>query len=164
MSHLRRMARIAAYAIILLLAAVWITSALASLQQPLLDLAKPRIGDAIIDFASFLTLSPDGTMRLASMLVGLKLLTGTYLLVGLAFTIYERLRWEGEGDEMIEVALFLSAIATIVAASPVLTSTLGLQAAIGELLLCALASGLVTFGRAERRQAAPIGRAIHESA
>jgi hypothetical protein len=164
MSHLRRMARLAAYAIILLLAAVWISSALASLRQPLLDLAKPQIGDAIIDLASFLMLSPAGTMRLANMLVGLKLLTGTYLLVGLAFTIYERLRWEGEGDEMIEVALFLSAIATIVAASPVLTSTLGLQAAIGELLLCALASGLVMFGRAEQRQAPPTGQAIHASA
>jgi hypothetical protein len=164
MSHLRRMARIAAYAIILLLAAVWITSALASLQQPLLDLAKPRIGDAIVAFASFLALSPDGTMRLASMLVGFKLLTGTYLLVGLAFTIYERVRWKDEGDEMIEVALFLSAIATIVAAAPVLTSTLGLQAAIGELMLCALASGLVMFGRAEPREAAPIGRAACASA
>jgi hypothetical protein len=155
MSHLPCLARIAAYAIILLLAAVWITSAMASLRQPLLDLAKPQIGDAIIGFASILMLSPDGTMRLANMLVGLKLLTGTYLLVGLAFTIYEHLRWEGEGDEMIEVALFLSAIATIVAASPVLTSTLGLQAAVGELLLCALASGLVMFARAERRAAAP---------
>jgi hypothetical protein len=164
MSHLRRIARFAAYAIVLLLAAVWITSALASLQQPLLDLAKPRVGDAIVDFASFLMLSPDGTMRLASMLVGLKLLTGTYLLVSLAFTIYEHLRWEGEGDEMIEVALFLSAIATIVAASPVLTSTAALQAAVGELLLCALASGLVMFGRAERREAAPIEQAMRASA
>jgi hypothetical protein len=164
MSHLRRLARIAAYAIILLLAAVWISSAFASLQQPLRDLAKPQIGDAIVGFASFLTLSPAGTMRLANMLVGLKLLTGTYLLVGLAFTIYEQARWEGEGDEMIEVALFLSAIATIVAAAPVLTTTLGLQAAIGELMLCALASGLVMFGRAKQRQAAPVGPAVPASA
>jgi hypothetical protein len=147
MSHMRRLARIAAYLIVLLLAAVWITSAMASLQQPLLDLAKPRVGDAIIDFASFLALSPDGTMRLAHMLAGLKLLTGTYLLAGLAFTVYERARWDDEGDEMIDVALFLSAIATIVAASPVLTTSAGLQAATGELLLCALASGLVMFGR-----------------
>jgi hypothetical protein len=158
MYHLRRLARVAAYAIVLLLAAVWITSALASLQQPLLDLAKPQVGDAIIAFASFLALSSDGTMRLAHMLVGLKLLTGAYLVVGLAFAIYERMRWEGQGDETVEVALFLSAIATIVAAAPVMTSTLGLQTVIGELLLCALASGLVLFGRGAPSATAPAGR------
>ena len=159
MYHLRRMARVAACAIVLLLAAVWLTSALASLHQPLLDLAKPQIGDAIIGFASFLALSPDGTMRLAHMLVGLKLLTGAYLLAGVAFTIYERMRWEEEGDEMIEVALFLSAIATIVAASPVLSTTAGLQAVIGELLLCALASGLAMFARGAPEAAAVGGPA-----
>lgn len=150
MFHLRRTARFAAYAIVLLLAAVWISSALASLQEPLLDLAKPRVGDAIIRFASLLALSPDGTMRLARMLVGFKLMIGAYLLAGLVLTIRERMQWDEEGDEMIEAALFLSAIATIVAASPVLTSDEGLQTAVGELLLCALASGLVTFSRLER--------------
>ena len=155
MSHLRRTARFAAYGIVVLLAAVWLSSALASLQHPLLDLAKPQVGDAIIRFAGLLALSPEGTMRLANMLVGFKLMIGTYLLVGLVVTIYERTRWKDEGDEMIEVALFLSAIATIVAASPVLTSTAGLQAATGELLLCALASGLVMFSRAQQPQAAP---------
>jgi hypothetical protein len=163
MSHLRRIARVAACAIVLLLAAVWLTSALASLQQPLLDLAKPQIGDAIIGFASFLALSPDGTMRLAHMLVGLKLLTGAYLLAGIAFTIFERMRWEGEGDEMIEVALFVSAIATIVAAAPVLSTTAGLQAVIGELLLCALASGLVMFARGAP-EPAPVGGPARASA
>jgi hypothetical protein len=149
MFPLRRLARFAAYAIVLLLAAVWISSALASLQEPLLDLAKPRVGDAIVRFASRLALSPDGTMRLAHMLVGFKLMIGAYLLVGLVLTVREHMQWEEEGDEMIEAALFLSAIATIVAASPVLTNHEGLQAAVGELLLCALASGLVTFSRLE---------------
>jgi hypothetical protein len=160
MSHLRRTARFAAYGMVLLLAAVCLTSALASLQQPLLDLAKPRVGDAIIRFAGVLALSPDGTMRLANMLVGLKLMIGTYLLVGLVLTIYEQTRWQDEGDEMIEVALFLSAIATIIAASPVLTSTAGLQAATGELLLCALASGLVMFSRVQPPQAAPVDQTV----
>ena len=146
MSHLRCAARFAAYAIVLLLAAVWLTSALASLQQPLLDLAKPRVGDAILRFAGIFALSPEGIMRLANMLVGLKLMVGMYLLAGLVLAVYERIRWQGEGDEMIEVALYLSAIATIVAASPVLTEIVGLQAAVGELLLCALASGLLMFG------------------
>jgi ABC-type Na+ efflux pump permease subunit len=89
----------------------------------------------------------------------LKLLTGAYLLAGVAFTIYERMRWEEEGDEMIEVALFLSAIATIVAASPVLSTTAGLQAVIGELLLCALASGLAMFARGAPEAAAVGGPA-----
>jgi hypothetical protein len=149
---MRRTARFAAYGIVVLLATVWISSALASLQEPLLDLAKPRVGDAIIRFASLLGLYPDGTMRLARMLVGFKLMIGAYLLAGLVLTIHERMQWDGEGDEMIEAALFLSAIATIVAASPVLTSDEGLQTAVGELLLCALASGLVTFSRLERPQ------------
>jgi hypothetical protein len=159
MSHLRCLARFAAYASVLLLAAVWITSALASLQQPFLDLAKPRVGDAILSFAGLLALSPDGVMRLARMLVGLKLMIGTYLLSGLVLAVYERVRWLHEGDEMIDVALYLSAIATIVAAAPVLGEIAGLQAAIGELLLCAMASGLLMFGRA-----APAPESSHASA
>jgi hypothetical protein len=147
MDHLRPLARLAAYAMILLLAAVWLTSALASLQQPLLDLAKAQVGDAIISFAGELALSPERTIQLALMLVGLRLMIGTYLLVGLVLTIYQRVRWGEEADEMIEAALFLSAIASIVAASPVLADTAGLQAAVGELLLCALASGLMAYGR-----------------
>jgi hypothetical protein len=147
MSHLRYAARFAAYAMVLLLAAVWTTSALASLQQPFLDLAKPLVGDAILRFAGILALSPDGIMRLANMLVGLKLMIGTYLLGGLVLAVYERVRWHDDGDEMLDVALYMSAIGTIVAASPALAETAGLQAAVSELLLCAMASGLLMFGR-----------------
>jgi hypothetical protein len=147
MSHLRYVARFAAYAMVLLLATVWITSALASLQQPFLDLAKPHVGEAILRFGGLFALSPGGIMRLANMLVGLKLMIGIYLLSGLAFAVYERVRWDDDDDEMIDVALYLSAIATIVAAAPVLTEIAGLQAAVGELLLCAMASGLLMFAR-----------------
>jgi hypothetical protein len=164
MFHLRCAARIAAYAIVLLLAAVWLTSALVSLQQPFLDLAKPHVGDAILRFAGIFGLSPDGIMRLANMLVGLKLMIGIYLLAGLVLAIYTRMRWQEEGDELIEVALYLSAIATIVAASPVLAEHVGLQTVVGELLLCAMASGLLMFGRAAPVPATPSVSELHSTA
>jgi hypothetical protein len=145
--QLRRLALSAAYGIVLLLAAVWISSALASLQQPLFDLGRARIGDAIIAFAGALSLSPECTLKLAHMLVGVKLLLGAYLLASLIGAVYERVRWGASGDEMLDLGLFLSAIATIVAASPVLTDGEALRAAVGELLLCGMASGLSAFAR-----------------
>ena len=45
---LRYLARCGAYAITMLLAAVWTVGGLESLTRPLFDLGKPRIGDAII--------------------------------------------------------------------------------------------------------------------
>jgi cytochrome bd-type quinol oxidase subunit 1 len=148
--QLRRLALSAAYGIVLLLAAVWISSALASLQQPLFDLGRARIGDAIIAFAGALALSPESTLKLAHMLVGVKLLLGAYLVASLVGAVYERLRWGASGDEMLDLGLFLSAIASIVAASPVLADAGALRAAVGELLLCAMASGLAAFGRGWR--------------
>ena len=147
MHQLRRLALSAAYGIVLLLAAVWISSALASLQQPLFDLGRARIGDAIIAFAGALTLSPECTLKLAHMLAGVKLLLGAYLLASLVAAVYERVRWGASGDEMLDLVLFLSAIASIVAASPLLPDAEALRAAVGELLLCAMASGLAAFGR-----------------
>jgi hypothetical protein len=146
-NQLRRLAFSLAYAFALLLAAVWISSALLSLQQPLFDLGRPRIGDAIIGFAGALALSPENTLKLAHMLAGVKLLLGAYLLAAVVSAICERVRWGESGDEMLDLGLFVSAIATIVAASPALADAQVLCAALGELLLCAMASGLSAFGR-----------------
>jgi hypothetical protein len=150
MDHLRRLAQCAAYACVLLLAAMWLTSALVALQQPLLDLAKARVGDAIISFAGEFGLSPTAIIKVTMMLVGLRLMIGTYLLVGLVLTIYQQIRWREQADELLDAALFLSAIGSIIAASPVLADAAGLQGALGELLLCVLASGLMAYGRTPR--------------
>ena len=52
-------------------------------------------------------------------LFALFLVFGAYLLASLVAAVYERLRWGASGDEMLDLGLFLSAIASIVAASPV---------------------------------------------
>jgi hypothetical protein len=147
---LRRPARIIAYAIVVLLSAVWSASALASLRQPLYDLAKPRVGDAIIAFAGVLAVPPEGILKFAHMLVGLKLLLGAYLLAVVISALYERLRLGAAGDEMLDLGLFLSAVASIVAASPVFGESEALQRLVGELMLAVIASALASYGRGFR--------------
>jgi hypothetical protein len=154
MSTLRSLARFTAYTITFLLAAVWLSSGIASAERPLFDIGRPHVGDAIIVLAGTLDLSADATLRFAGMLAGLKILLGAYFLVTIIVAICERLRWRTSGDEMLEVGLFMSAIASIVAVSPLLHDRLVLSAAIGELLLCALASGLVAFARTPVRRIA----------
>jgi hypothetical protein len=144
---LRPVARTTAYCIAVLLSAVWVTSASASFMQPLFDLGKARIGDAIIAFGGLFHLSPQAIFELAHMLVGLKLLLGTYLLIAVIFAAYERLRWRRSGDDMLDIGLFLSAIASIVASAPLAVEGQGLQAFVGELMLCVIASSLATFAR-----------------
>src|SRR5262245_5222375 len=90
---LRAVARPVAYTLAFLLSVVWISSALASLTRPLLDLGKARIGDAIIAFAGDLSLSPNMTLGLAQALVGERLFIGIYLLIAIVYGTYERLRW-----------------------------------------------------------------------
>jgi len=147
MDPLRSVARTAAYAIAVLLSVVWIASALASLKAPLLDLGKAHVGDAIIAFAGVFSLSPHGILKLAHMLAGTKLLLGAYLFAAVIVAVYERVRRGSSGDEMLDLALFLSAVASLVAVSPVLTQSEPLIRLNGELVLCAMASGLVAFGR-----------------
>jgi hypothetical protein len=144
---LRPLARTTAYGIALLLSAVWVTSATGSFVQPLFDLGKARIGDAIIAFGGLLHLPPQAIFELAHMLVGLKLLLGTYLLIVVIFAAYERLRWRRSGDDMLDVGLFLSAIASIIASGPLVIAGEGVRVFIGELMLCVIASGLATFAR-----------------
>jgi hypothetical protein len=154
MSTLRVLARFTAYTIALLLALVWISGGIASLERPLYDLGRAHIGDSIIALARSLSLSPAGILRFACMLAGLKLLLGAYFLLAIVMAAYERIRWRISGDEMLEVGLFMSALASIVAVSPLLHDRLALGAAIGELLLCVLASGLVAFARTPVRKIA----------
>ena len=156
MDRLRRiLARTAAYALALLLSAVWLTSALVSLRQPLFDLGKAHVGNALLDFADLFSLSPAAILKLAQLLAGAKLLLGAYLLAAVMVPIWDRLRGRFNDDEMLDLALFVSAIASIVAAAPVLQGGEPLVRAIGELLLCALASGLTAYANGAPRPAMP---------
>src|SRR5262249_42534527 len=112
-----------AYAAALLLSLVWLSSALATLKSPLLDLGKPPVGDAIIAFSHHLSLSPIGIFMLAHLLVALKLVLGTLLLLGVGEGIHGRLRGSPGSRDILDLALFVSAIGSIVAAFPVLAET-----------------------------------------
>jgi len=147
MRALRVLARIVSCAMVLLLAAVWLSSALAAMTRPLLDIGRPRIGDAILAFASHFSLSPDITWRLAQALVGARLFIGIWLLLPLVYAAYERLRWGKISDGMLDSALFLSAIASMIAVLPVVLDPEPRLGALGELMLCVMASGLATFAR-----------------
>jgi hypothetical protein len=144
---LRPVARATAYAIVFLLAAVWLTSAMASFLQPLFDLDKPFVGDAIARLGGVLHLSPQGLFELAHMLVSLKLLLGTYLLTVVIFAAYERLRWRRSSDDMLDIALLVSAIGSIIASGPLVIEGEGVRPFVGELMLCVIASGLTLFAR-----------------
>jgi hypothetical protein len=158
MRLLRCLSLVAAYAIALLLSAVWVLGALVSLLQPLADLGKARIGDAIIAFANLLALSGEQTLRFAHMLAGMKLLLGAFLLTAFVVAAWEWVLRRAEGDAMLEVGLFMSAVASILAGVPTMDENRALQGMIGELMLCSLASGLAAFGR-RRRATAPISAA-----
>jgi len=147
MQWLRRLSLVGAYAIALLLSTVWIVSALAALTRPLFDLGKARVGDAIIGFAGCLSLSPAQTLKFAHMLVGIRFLIGAFLLATVLAAVCHAMRRRQDGDAMLEVALFVSAVASVVAGLPVMGESVPLQAAVGELMLCVIASGLAAFGR-----------------
>ena len=145
---LRRMALNAAYAIAVLLATVWVSAALAALHRSPFDLGKARIGNAILAFADLLALPPEMTLRLAHLLAALELSLGLYLLAALILAVTARLRRRTRGDEMLDLALFASAVASIVAAGPAPVEGEALRVVVGELMLCAIASGLAQLGRA----------------
>src|SRR5215213_4556227 len=95
---LQHLARFGAYAITLLLAAVWTVAALDSLTRPLLDIGKPAVGDVIISIASAVSLGPQSTLMFALLIVALKLLVGAFLLATLVCAAYEKLRWGSSDD------------------------------------------------------------------
>jgi hypothetical protein len=146
---LRVAARTLAYVIAFFLSVVWFASGLASLVRPLFDLGTAHVGDAIVAVAGLMSLSPDGALRLAQMLAGTKLLLAAYLLTVVIVAAYQRLRRGTSDDAMLDVGLFLSAVASIVAVSPALMDDEALLRACGELLLCVLASGLAISGRGD---------------
>jgi hypothetical protein len=144
---LRFVARAVAYTMVLLLSAVWLTSASASLARSVIDLGRPHIADAIMALAGFLSLSPDGIFRLAQILIGAKLLLGTCLFAAVAHAVYARVREGTSSEKMLDLGLLLSALASIVAAGPAVMEPEPRLQLIGELILCVMASGLATFGR-----------------
>ena len=143
---LRAAAAVTAYAIAVLLATVWIVSALESLTLPLLDLGRAGIGDAIIAFAARFALPPQAIFQLAHLLVGIKFLVGLFLLAAIVVGMLERLL-RAPGDETLDLALFVSAVASVVAASPLLADTHAQLELVGELMLCLIASLLTGFAR-----------------
>ena len=141
-------ARIGAYLIALLLAAVWAASALDSLVRPLFDIGRPAVGDVIISIVSVLSLAPQSALVFALLLVCLKLMVGAFLLATLMCAVYERLRWGSCDDAMLDVALLISALASAASALPGLThGGEMLNEIVGELMLCLIASGLAIYGR-----------------
>jgi hypothetical protein len=145
---LRTLARFGAYLIVLLLAAVWAVAALDSLTRPFFDIGRPVVGDAIISIASMLSLSAQSTLLFAFLLVGLKLMVGAVLLAAIFCAAYEKLRWNAADDAMLDVALFIAAIASAASALPGLTHGGDLlNHVVGELMLCMIASALAIYGR-----------------
>lgn len=145
---LRYSARIGAYLIALLLAAVWAVSALDSLGRPLFDIGRPAVGDVIISLTSALSLAPQSALLFAMLLVCLKLMIGAFLLATFLCAAYERLRWGSCDDAMLDVALLIAALASAASALPGLThGGEMLNEIIGELMLCLIASGLAIYGR-----------------
>jgi hypothetical protein len=141
-------ARVGAYLIALLLATLWVVSALDSLCRPFLDIGRPAVGDVIISIVSALSLAPQSALLLALLLVCLKLMVGAFLLATLMCAVYEQVRWGSCDDAMLDVALLISALASAASALPGLThGGEMLTEIVGELMLCLIASGLAIYGR-----------------
>ena len=141
-------ARVGAYLITLLLAAVWTVASLETLTRPLLDIGRPAVGDVIISIVGALSLGPQSALLFALLLVVLKLLVGAFLLATLVCAAYEKLRWDVSDDAMLDVALLIAAMASAASALPGLTHGGELlNEVIGELMLCLIASGLAIYGR-----------------
>jgi hypothetical protein len=145
---LNGMARFAAYLVTFLLAAVWTVGGLETLTHPLLDIGRPQVGDLIISAADLFGLSGTKTMIVAKALAGMKLLVGALLLAGLIDAITKRLRTGDHDDAMLDVSLFVAALASIAAALPgLLYGGEPLQAVVGELMLCLIAGWLAIYSR-----------------
>jgi hypothetical protein len=145
---LRYLARRGAYAIALLLAAVWCVAAMDSLTRPLYDIGKPLVGDVLVSLLAKLPVSAETVLVLALMLVGLKLMVGMFLLAAVFTAAYEKHVLGSTDDAMLDVALMVAALASIAAAPPAIVyGGTFLTELIGELMLCAIASALAIYGR-----------------
>jgi hypothetical protein len=149
MSHLLSyLARIGAYLITTLLAAIWTVDALDTLLHPLYDLGRRNVGEVILALTRALGLSPHATFQFAHLLAGLKLMVGALLLTALIGAIYEKVRHGTSDDALLDVALFTAGIASVASAMPgLIHGGVPLQEVMGELLLCVFASGLAIYGR-----------------
>ena len=145
---LRHLSRLSAYLIGLLLAVVWTAAALDTLLRPLFDLGRAQVGDTIIVIASAAALPSQHMLQFAHLLAGLKFMVGAFLLVALISGVVEKLRFGSCDDAMLDVALFVAAIASIAGAAPGLVhGGQLLQGSVGELILCVAASGFAIYGR-----------------
>ncbi len=144
---LRFVSRLAAYFIAALLAAVWVFGALDTLFRPLFDIGRAQVGDTIIAVAAPI-LARDHLLPFAHLLGGLKFMVGALLLMALVGAVIEKVRFRSCDDALLDVALFVAALASVIGALPGLIhgGTL-LQGAIGELILCVAASALAIYGR-----------------
>ena len=75
-------------------------------------------------------------------------MVGALLLTALVGAVIEKVRYKSCDDALLDVALFVAALASVAGALPGLAygGTL-LQGSIGELILCVAASGLAIYGR-----------------
>jgi hypothetical protein len=161
MSGLRSAARIGAYLITILLAAVWAMDASDSLQRPLYDIGRANVGEIILSLSGTFSLSAAATLTLAHTLAGLKLVVGALLLAAVVIAAYEKLRWGVCDDAMLDVALFVSAFASVAAALPgLMIGGEALRQVIGELMLCIIASALAIQGRGYVAPERPLPRSI----
>jgi hypothetical protein len=145
---LRYLARLSAYLIGLLLAAVWTVGALDTLLRPLFDVGRAQVGEVIIAVAATLALPPQHILQFAHLLAGLKFMVGAFLLVALIGTLIEKLRFGTCDDALFDVALFVGAVASVAGALPGLVhGGVLLQGAVGEFILCVAASGFAVYGR-----------------
>jgi hypothetical protein len=148
MRRFRAAAWFAAYLVVLLLALIWAADGLVALKAPLLDIGRRDVGDGIIRMATLLGLSPAGVMNMALALAGMKLMISAFLLLTVSVASYEWRRFGASDNAMLDVGIFLSAVASAIAALPVMAQGgIPLQAALGEMLLCVIASGLAWYGR-----------------
>jgi hypothetical protein len=144
----RYLARRGAYAIALLLSAVWTVAAMDSLTRPLYDIGRARVGDVLVSIFAKLPISAETVLVLALMLVGLKLMVGMLLLASVFAAAYEKHVFGTTDDAMLDVALLVAALATIVSAPPAIVyGGHFLLEVIGELMLCTIASALAIYGR-----------------
>lgn len=140
MSATRWLARFGAYCVTLLLSLVWAVGALDTLTRPLLDLGRPHTGDMIIAVAGTMMIPPEHMLTFAGVLAGLKFMVGVFLFVALIAAKRD--------DAMLDVGLFVAALASTAAALPGLVHGGNLLIApIGELMLCVIASWLAIHGR-----------------
>jgi hypothetical protein len=147
MQRFRAAAWFAAYLAVLLLALIWAADGLVALKAPLLDIGRAKVGDGIIGIATQLGLSSAGVMNLALALAGMKLMISAFLLLTVVVAAHEWRSFGASDNAMLDVGIFLSAIASTIAALPVVAQGgVPLQAALGEMLLCVIASGLAWYG------------------